>query len=200
MSINKTSTILYNEKEEIEIVLTTICKMLRNRTWIKYEDNDLTKLVEKIVKTENDMEYLLKEKSEYNIKLYFNKISSIKTTNLEDFIVKYKNNHKILVVGDINSSTRAQIVALGKIEIFTKDELMINIVDNILVPKHTLLSDDDKKKFFEEYLAKPKELPRIYVTDPIAKYYYAKAGDIFRIERPSLTSGFSIVYRIVANN
>jgi DNA-directed RNA polymerase I, II, and III subunit RPABC1 len=51
----------------------------------------------------------------------------------------------------------------------------------------------------EEYLVKPKELPRIYVYDPIARYYYAKNGDIFRIERPSLTSGVAVVYRLVVN-
>jgi DNA-directed RNA polymerase I, II, and III subunit RPABC1 len=51
----------------------------------------------------------------------------------------------------------------------------------------------------EEYLVKPKELPRIYSYDPIARYYYAKNGDVFRIERPSLTSGISVVYRLVVN-
>jgi DNA-directed RNA polymerase subunit H (RpoH/RPB5) len=172
--------------------------MLMNRKWINNSE-DIKNIVDKILKTENEMTYFYKDKIEYNFKFYLNKISSIKKTDLEEFIIKNKNNHKILITGDISSNTRQQIVDFGKIEVFSKDELMINIVDNILVPKHELLSDNDKKKFMEEYLAKPKELPRIFMNDPIARYYYAKVGDIFRIERPSIVSGFAISYRIVVS-
>jgi DNA-directed RNA polymerase subunit H (RpoH/RPB5) len=196
--MNKVSTILYTEKEETYIVITNIVKMLMNRKWINNSE-DIKNIVDKILKTENEMTYFYKDKVEYNFKFYLNKISSIKKTDLEEFIVKNKNNHKILITGDISGNTRQQIMDFGKIEVFSKDELMINIVDNILVPKHELLSDNDKKKFMEEYLAKPKELPRIFINDPIARYYYAKVGDIFRIERPSITSGFAISYRIVVS-
>lgn len=196
--MSKVSSILYTEKEEITIVLTNIVKMLNNRKWITVNDpNEIQTLVDKMLKTENEMEYILKDKNEYHIKFYLTKISSIKKTDLEDFIVKNKNHHKILITGDISTSTKQQIIDFGKIELFIKEELLINIVDNVLVPKHELLSDNDKKKFMEEYLAKPKELPRIYMNDPISRYFYAKVGDIFRIERPSTTSGFAIAYRIV---
>jgi DNA-directed RNA polymerase subunit H (RpoH/RPB5) len=187
-------SILYNEKEETNIIFTNITKMLINRGWIT---GDIDKIVTDTIKSEDNGEYTLKEK--YKIKLYFQKISSIKKTDIEDFLVNNKKNHKLLITSEINPKTKTDIIKYGNTEIFSKDEFMINIVDHIIIPKHTLLNDDDKKNFFDEYYVKTKDLPRIFVSDPIARYYYAKIGDIFRIERPSITSGLSIIYRIVVN-
>lgn len=199
MSQAKSTSILYNEKEEIQIVIMNTLKMLHERGWIKIDENKLDKHIEDVIKTENNMEYTIKDKETYKVKFYLQKISSIKKTDLEDFIVENKKNHKILIISEINPRTKKDLLELGRIEIFTKEELMINIIDNILVPKHYLLNEDEKKRFMEEYLVKPKELPRIYSYDPIARYYYAKNGDVFRIERPSLTSGIAVVYRLVVN-
>jgi DNA-directed RNA polymerase subunit H (RpoH/RPB5) len=199
MSQAKSTSILYNEKEEIQIIITNTLKMLHERGWIKIDETKIDKIVDDVIKTENNMEYTIKDKETYKVKFYLQKISSIKKTDLEEFIVDNKKNHKILIISEINARTKKDLLEVGKIEIFTKEELMINIIDNILVPKHYLLNEDDKKRFMEEYIVKPKELPRIYSYDPIARYYYAKNGDIFRIERPSLISGISIVYRLVVN-
>ena len=187
-------SILYNEKEETNIIITNIVKMLINRNWIP---NDIDKNVNEILKSENNNEYYLKEK--YKIKFYFQKISSIKKTDIEDFLTANKKNHKFLIVNEINPKVKNDILEYGNVEIFSKDEFMINIVDHIIIPKHTLLSEEEKKQFFEEYFVKPKDLPRILASDPISRYYYAKVGDVFRIERPSMTAGFSIAYRIVVN-
>lgn len=199
MSQAKSISILYNEKEEIQIIIMNTLKMLHERGWIKIDENKMDKHIDDVIKTENNMEYTIKDKETYKIKFHLQKISSIKKTDLEDFIVENKKNHKILIISEINPRTKKDLLDIGRIEIFTKEELMINIVDNILVPKHYLLNEDEKKRFMEEYLVKPKELPRIYSYDPIARYYYAKNGDVFRIERPSLTSGISVVYRLVVN-
>jgi DNA-directed RNA polymerase subunit H (RpoH/RPB5) len=185
-------SILYNEKEEIDIIINNVVKMLINRNWIS---KDIEKNINDIIKSEDNNEYIIKEI--YKIKFYFQKISSIKKTDIEDFITTNKKIHKILIINDINPKVKNDILEYGNIEIFIKDELMINIIDHILVPKHSILSEDEKTHFFEEYYVKPKDLPRILVNDPISRYYYAKVGDIMRIERPSITSGYSISYRIV---
>ena len=187
-------SILYNEKEELKIIITNITNMLLNRNWITGE---VDKLVEIILKSEDNSEYTIKEK--YKVKLYFQKISSIKKTDFEDFLVNNKKLHKLVIVNEINPKIKTDILSYGNVEVFTKDEFMINIIDHIIIPKHTLLNADEKKQFLEEYYVKPKDLPRIFITDPIARYYYAKVGDVFRIERPSITSGYSVIYRIVVN-
>ena len=43
-------------------------------------------------------------------------------------------------------------------------------------------------------------MPKINFSDPIARYYNAKIEDVFRIIRPSPTSGKSIFYRRVVKD
>ena len=40
-------------------------------------------------------------------------------------------------------------------------------------------------------------MKKILVNDPIARFYGAKVGDLFKIIRPSVTSGKEIDYRMV---
>jgi DNA-directed RNA polymerase subunit H (RpoH/RPB5) len=40
---------------------------------------------------------------------------------------------------------------------------------------------------------------KILLTDMMVRYYGAKIGDIFRIIRPSMTSGKNVFYRRVVN-
>ena len=74
---------------------------------------------------------------------------------------------------------------------------MSNLVNHIPVPKHELLSDADAKKLLEEYNAKKRELPKIFVSDPVSRYFAAKVGQIFKITRPSETSGIAPSHRLV---
>lgn len=66
---------------------------------------------------------------------------------------------------------------------YTYDNLMHNIIDNILVPKYTLLRNKDIAEINKEngnFISK-KKLVSIYSTDPIAKYYDARPGNVFEI-------------------
>jgi DNA-directed RNA polymerase subunit H (RpoH/RPB5) len=40
-------------------------------------------------------------------------------------------------------------------------------------------------------------MKKILVNDPITRFYGAKVGDLFKIIRPSITSGKEIDFRIV---
>ena len=74
---------------------------------------------------------------------------------------------------------------------------MINLVDYKYTPQHILLNDEEKQQLLEEYNIPFNKYPKIFLSDPVAKYYNARIHDVFKIIRPSPVSGVSIYYRYV---
>lgn len=73
-----------------------------------------------------------------------------------------------------------------KFEIFLYEDLTYNCTKHFLVPKHTLLTKGETMGMLKRNNLKIMELPKIYLNDPIAKYYGANPGHVFRIVRPAL--------------
>ncbi len=74
-----------------------------------------------------------------------------------------------------------------------------DVIKHALVPKHSIISEKEKKELIEKYKLSLPNFPRILSADPAIQHLHAKEGDIIRIVRPSKTSGEAIFYRRVYN-
>jgi DNA-directed RNA polymerase I, II, and III subunit RPABC1 len=83
------------------------------------------------------------------------------------------------------------------VQVFSEKELCFNVTKHILVPKHELLSREEKIDVLNLYNTKAKHFPNILCTDPVSKYYGFVPGDLIKISRNSLTVGVYVSYRFV---
>lgn len=90
----------------------------------------------------------------------------------------------------------ASVESLAKIECFLEDDLLVNITHHELVPKHVLLSRDEKTALLKRYRLKETQLPRILQRDPVARYLGLKRGHVVKIIRNSETAGRYASYRL----
>lgn len=85
---------------------------------------------------------------------------------------------------------------------YFNDKYFIDITKSNLVPKILKIYSKDKAlKFFEENKIKPAAFPKIYVTDPLAKFYLLRVGDLIEMEATvgiqELIAKKEIRYRVV---
>lgn len=66
-----------------------------------------------------------------------------------------------------------------------------------MVPKHKILSEEEKKALLEKHNINEVQLPKILTNDAVTKAIDAKIGDVIKIERESPTAGKTVYYRIV---
>jgi DNA-directed RNA polymerase subunit H (RpoH/RPB5) len=197
-----------NRDKEREDILTNVIKMLTNRGLLKKSDlnENISKITESIRETDEykitldyPERYYENENKTFIVKIINQKIAGVsKTSIIGEFLYENKNSPKIVVVNSITSKALNQIETEFKnTEVFLERELMIDLVSHVAVPKHELLTDKDAEQVLQEYETKKREMPKIFITDPVAKYFNARLGQIFRIIRSSETSGQSAYYRLV---
>ena len=186
-------------------ILTNVVKMLTYRGWINrdIEAEVIQKLVEKYSDT---LVYSvdLNSGDKYMIKFTGQKVTTVNNVyGLKDFLHTNKNHSNIVIAKSINDRVLNQInMQYHKTEVFTEDELMIDLSSSVYFPKHEKVidaeSEDDLNRFIEMYnLSSRKKLPMMLRNDPGARYLNLKRGDIVRVLRPSETAGIVPFYRVI---
>jgi DNA-directed RNA polymerase subunit H (RpoH/RPB5) len=89
------------------------------------------------------------------------------------------------------------------IQIFYDEEIYANPTRKLIVPKHEKISDEARRKFFQESGLQPRQALDLSIDDPIVRYYGWNIGDVIRVERVNLAtsktmSQTSIAYRKVS--
>lgn len=201
-----------SQHQQLNDVKTNLITMLVNRGFINSEN--IEKYIKKIINEENDdKEYIINvdniqnyntkipEKKIY-VKIFDYKITSInKNSPIGEFITKYYNQYKLIIVEGINQKSENIIENYETpCEIFKIAELMINITEHMLVPKHIVMTTEESKQILEAYCAKKKDMPFILTSDPVAKYYNMKNGEVVKIIRPSVMTVEAPFYRIVVKS
>ena len=72
-----------------------------------------------------------------------------------------------------------------QLEIFTLDDLQVNITHHKLVPTHEVLTFEQKQELLDKYRISDHQLPKIYKTDPVARYFGVSHGEVMKITRES---------------
>jgi len=155
--------------------------------------------------TLQDEEYLASSKGDLGEKIYvfFPSSSKVGVSTIRQYINQMKENkvpRAIVVVRDSITAfaNKVEIEAPLIIEYFKENELYIDKLEHVLVPKHELITEEEEKKeILKVYKIKENQLPKILSSDAIARYFGARKGQVFKITRYSETSGESIYYRIV---
>lgn len=72
-----------------------------------------------------------------------------------------------------------------------------NVMENYLVPRHTIISEDEVEELLVRFKITKDQLPKILMVDPCAMALSAQPGQVLKIERESPTAGTSVYYRMV---
>lgn len=84
------------------------------------------------------------------------------------------------------------------VELFYVSELSIDITQHQMVPRHIRLSAAEKAAVLRKYNATQRHMPKILLTDPMARYLGLRKDDMVRIERAMGNQGELPMYRIAA--
>jgi DNA-directed RNA polymerase subunit H len=79
-----------------------------------------------------------------------------------------------------------------------KQENKVDVLAHELVPKHYIVSEEEKQKIIEKYrITKLNQFPQIKASDPAVKAIGAKPGDLVKIIRKSNIAKEVVYYRLV---
>jgi len=175
-----------------------LLKMLLIRGYLVEDEEDFV--------SSTDEEFLTHKIDDEDTKIFvfFPSISAkVGVTTIRQYIKEMQDNNvdqAIVVVKDAITAFAKQVFIEAKplvIECFKEKELYVDKLKHVLVPKHEFLSEEEKNELLQIYKAKESQLPKMLSSDPIARYFGARKGQVFKITRSSETSGDYIYYRIV---
>lgn len=179
-------------------VYKTVIEMLNDRNYdtsMHHSQLSIDDIKKKYL--ENNLETVVTHNITKNklIVLFHNDKFGISDVNkLITYLEKGGLNNVILVVKEKLTSFGLKALKNSDVnfEIFLSKHLVFNITKHQLVPRHVVLTKEEKNKLLKTLQCKLHQLPKILKTDPISKYFNALVGQVFKIYRKN-----EIYYRVV---
>ena len=192
--------IFYSREDIEEIIIKNVLKMLFHRkiilnTSIKYEKGfDNTYIIPTNNLEVNNIKY-----DKIIILILNEKISGLtKSPLLKIFLQKNVKEYCIIISTSITEKSKNNIKS-DNIEFFEEIFFLINLIDHKYSPKYKILTNKEIIEFKKSYNVNDNQIMKIFISDPISKYYNLKINDIIRITR--INNGIpSIAYRIVIDD
>ncbi len=85
----------------------------------------------------------------------------------------------------------------NRIELIPRIFPSFDIFDHVLVPKHEILTPEERQEILAKFKVEAYQLPQIKISDPAVRAIGARPGDIVRVLRDSATAGLYVAYRYV---
>jgi len=164
---------------------------LREREKGDVDRQDLTLLVSKPDNEDDQLMVFFPEDLKLKVETIRNFFNRMQTENVHNAIV-------VLVEGMSPQAKQAmaELPYPYKFEHFRQSELYVDITEHQLVPEHQVLTTEEKRQLLERYKLRDTQLPRMQVSDPIARYFGLRRGQVVKIIRPSETAGRYVTYRL----
>ena len=123
-------------------------------------------------------------------------LNNLEQTEKIHGIVIYKDN----CTSAVNKSILPTAANVNvNIEIFPQLDLLYVCIHHDLVPAHHRLSSEEALKFKKDFVSVDSKgkyrlkIPIIFTSDPIARFYNFRSGDIIRVERKNELPAFRVV-------
>jgi len=190
------------EAQRSRIILENVVRMLGNRIYVR--DGKKYPLLNpeealKSLEDKGDHVYIIPADNgtKYALKIVFQKITTIsKQSIIAEFLENYAGYQRIIVASDYTNKI-AEYILKRQTQLFREFSFLQDIISYRDQPRFELLSPEEMEQVRREYQLNEYTFEKMLRSDPVAKYFALKKGDLIRIIRPSPTAGESIAYRIV---
>ena len=202
---NSTIISIYNSRKNLLEILEE-----RGFSITNYSNFSITDVG--ILADNNQLDMLLENastKQKIYVKYYVTKL--IKPQNIYDIVedlfhlesILEKKDDLMIVIKDEPNDTLLEnikdiwVTEKIYISLVNIKRLQFNILKHVLVPKHTILSENEKEMFMKKYnILDNTQIPDISYFSPVAIVIGLRPNSIVKIERSSRTSINSDFYRI----
>ena len=145
------------------------------------------------------------------VKVRYHDSKALRAGNVLDYVEDYFTYESILAREDgliivskdppndsIKKAVRTAWSQSGAyVAVLPLSTLQFSILDHTLVPKHTVLTEEEADEVRKEFgVVSDGQLPSMSRFDPVAQIIGLRPGQICKIDRPSKTAVTSVFYRI----